>query len=36
MNFTSKIFDSPHYIPMARNNIDTIEIDIRNHLGDPV
>jgi hypothetical protein len=36
MNFTSKIFDSPHYIPVARNNIDTIEIDIRNHLGDPV
>jgi hypothetical protein len=36
MNFTSKIYDSNHYIPVARNNIDTIEIDIRNHLGDPV
>ena len=36
LNFTSKIFDSPHYIPVARNNIDTIDIDIRNHLGDPI
>ena len=36
VNFTSKIFDSPHYIPVARNNLDTIEIDIRNHLGDPI
>ena len=30
LNFTSKFFDSPHYIPVARNNLDTIEIDIRN------
>ena len=36
LNFTSKIFDSPHYIPVARNNLDTIEIDIRNHLGQPI
>lgn len=36
LNFTSKIFDYPHYIPVARNNIDTIDIDIRNHLGDPI
>jgi hypothetical protein len=35
MNFTNKIFDSLHYIPVARKNIDTIEIYIRNHLGDP-
>ena len=36
LNFTSKIFDSPHYIPVARNNLDTIEIDITNHLGNPI
>ena len=36
LNFTSKIFDSPHYIPVARNNLDTVEIDIRNHLGKPI
>jgi hypothetical protein len=36
MNFTSKIFESPHYKPVARINIDTIEIAIRNHLSDPV
>jgi hypothetical protein len=36
LNFTSKIFDSPHYIPVARNNLDTVEIDIRNHLGFPI
>jgi hypothetical protein len=36
MNFTSKIFESTHYKPVARINIDTIEIAIRNHLGDPV
>ena len=32
----SKIFDSPHYIPVSKNNIDTIEIDIRNHFGEPI
>jgi hypothetical protein len=36
LNFTSKIFDSPHYIPVARINLDMIEIDIRNHLGLPI
>ena len=36
LNFTSKIFDSPHYIPVARNNLESIEIDIRNHLGYPI
>ena len=36
LNFTSKIFDSPHYVSVSRNNLDTIEIDIRNHLGDPI
>ena len=33
LNFASKIFDSPHYIPVSRNNIDVIEIEIRNNLG---
>ena len=36
LNFTSKIFDSPHYIPVARINLDMIETDIRNHLGLPI
>ena len=36
INSNSKIFDSPHYLPVSRNNIDTIEIDIRNHFGEPI
>ena len=26
----------PHYIPVSRNNIDTIEIDIRSEFGEPI
>ena len=36
LNFMSKVFDSPHYLPVSRNNINTIEIDIRSSLGDPI
>ena len=36
VNSNSKIFDSPHYIPVSRNIIDTIKIDIRNHFGEPI
>ena len=36
VNSNSKIFDSPHYIPVSRNNIDTIENDIRNHFSEPI
>jgi hypothetical protein len=36
LNFTIKIFDSPHYIPVARINLAMIEIDIRNHLSLPI
>jgi hypothetical protein len=36
LNFTSKIFDTPHYIPVASIYLDMIEIDIRNHLGLPI
>ena len=35
-NYVEKIFDSPHYIPLARNNLETIEIDIRCDLGKPI
>jgi hypothetical protein len=27
VNSKSKIFDSPHYIPVSRNNLDTIDIE---------
>ena len=35
-NYVEKIFDSPHYIPLARNNLENIEIDIRCDLGRPI
>ena len=31
-----KIYDSPHYIPVMRSNIETIEIDIRSDLGEKI
>jgi len=30
------IYNSPHYVPLMRNLLDTIEIDIRNDSGDPI
>ena len=35
-NYVEKIFDSPHYVPLSRNNLETIEVDIRSDLGDPI
>ena len=35
-NYVEKIFDAPHYIPIARNNLETIEVDIRSDLGNPI
>ena len=26
----------PHYVPVCRNNIDNIEIDIISDIGDPI
>ena len=34
--FINKIYDTPHYVPVIRNNIETIEIDIRSDLGKPI
>ena len=34
--YIEKIFDSPHYIPLARNNLENITIDIRDDLGNPI
>jgi hypothetical protein len=31
-----KIYDTPHYVPVLRNNIETIDIDIRTDLGNPI
>ncbi len=31
--YVGKLFDSPHYIPLERNNIDTIQIHICDKLG---
>jgi len=31
-----KTFTHPHYVPLARNNFDSIEININNELGNPV
>ena len=36
VDYVEKIFDSPHYIPLARNNLENIEIDIRCDLGKPI
>ena len=35
-NYIEKIFDIPHYIPIARNNLENIEIDIRSDQGNPI
>lgn len=35
-SYADKIYDSPHYVSVSRNNIDTIEINILNDLGDPI
>ena len=34
--FVYKIYDTPHYVDVIRNNIDTIEIDIRTDTGNPI
>lgn len=34
--YVDKIYDSPHYITVSRNNIDTIEINILTDLGEPI
>lgn len=36
VTFVDKIYDSPHYVPVIRNNIDTILIDIRSDLGEHI
>ena len=35
-NYFEKIYDSPHYVPLSRNNLETIEVDIRSDLGEPI
>jgi hypothetical protein len=34
--YVNKIFDAPHYVSLERNNIETINIDIKNNLGENV
>jgi hypothetical protein len=34
--YVHKIYDAPHYVPVSRSNIETIEINILTDLGDPV
>ena len=34
-SYVNKIYDAPHYIPLERNNIETIDIDIRDDRGNP-
>ena len=34
--YIEKIYDSPHYVPVARNNLENITIDIRSDLGNPI
>ena len=34
--FVDKIYDTLHYVPVIRNNIETIDIDIRSELGKPI
>ena len=34
--YIEKIFDSPHYVPLARNNLKNITMDIRSDLGNPI
>ena len=35
-DYIEKIFNSPHYVPLARNNLETVEIDIRSDLEKPI
>ena len=35
-DYIEKFFTSPHYVPLARNNLETVEIDIRSDLGKPI
>ena len=35
-NYVEIIYDSPHYVPLSRNNLETIEVDIRSDLGEPI
>ncbi len=30
------LFDIPHYIPIANNNLENIEIDIRSYQGNSI
>jgi uncharacterized protein YccT (UPF0319 family) len=30
------VYDSPHYVPVIRNSIETIEIDIRSNYGEKI
>ena len=34
--YIDQIFTTPHYIPVCRNSIDTIEIDIKDDTGDSI
>ena len=35
-NFINKIFDVPHYVDLERNNIDTINITIKDTIGENI
>jgi hypothetical protein len=34
--YVDSIYDSPHYVPVLRNNIETIDIDIRSDNGNQI
>ncbi len=34
--YIEKIYDSSHYVHVARNNLENITIDIRSDLGNPI
>ena len=35
-DYVERIYNTPHYIPVLKKSIDTIEIDIRSDLGDSI
>ena len=35
-NYVEIIYNSSHYVPLSRNNLETIEVDIRSDLGEPI
>ena len=35
-DYVNVIFDAPHYIPVSRNSINTIEVDLRSDIGEPI